>query len=300
LKICTARNGSAPIELLKDQEGSKMQKLFITILLLCLQGCAVIIKESNIILHDDKLVALTQLQLEEINGFQPGIKAQALSLKRSDGTRASGLWIKQSGATNVVIYFSGNSMRINQVYDKLLPELLSLGTDLIWLDHRGVGGSEGKANLKNLLQDGLHTYNYVAANSNQEIIIHGLSLGSFIAGHIAVNRPVAALILEGSVTNAKDWVDQNMPWYSKPFISVTMDDNIAKAGNESVVKTYSGPLFILVGENDKTTPAALNQRLYDLSISKNKQIYIAKDRRHGNAITSPEAKSQLSKFIQAL
>ena len=69
-----------------------------------------------------------------------------------------------------------------------MPELLSLNTDIVWLDHRGTGSSEGIPNMKNLFSDGLETFDYVKANSDKKIIIHGMSLGSFIAGNIATNK----------------------------------------------------------------------------------------------------------------
>lgn len=270
------------------------------LLAIILQSCTVIVTEKNIIMHDDMLSILSQADIANIKNMKNSIDVSKLSLKRSDGTTAKGLWIRQQHSNAVIIYFSGNAVRISKDYSKLLPELLSLNTDIVWLDHRGTGSSEGIPNMKNLFSDGLETFDYVKANSDKKIIIHGMSLGSFIAGNIATNKKINALIIEGSATTTNDWIDELIPWYAKLVSSITIDDNIKSAGNEQVVKQYSGPLFILVGEEDKVTPANLNQKLYDLSVSENKHIFIAKQLQHGNAITSSAAKKAIRQFIKSL
>lgn len=287
------------IGLFNIRENMKKTILFLTILVI--QACSVSVKESNFIVNDNKKTILTPAQLTEINEMKAGIQTSVLTINHPDGIKTKGFWIKQSKSTSVIIYFGGNSMRINDVYKEMLPELLSLNTDIVWLDHRGLGGSEGKANLNNLMQDGLDTYKYVTQNTNNKVIVYGLSLGSFIAGNIAKNNnSVAGLILEASSTNVSEWVDKAVPWYIKPLSTINIEEKLKSVGNDDVVKNYKGPLFILVGEDDKVTPVELNQALFTASISLNKQIFIAKERKHGNAITSPEGKRKLLTFIRQL
>lgn len=270
------------------------------LLILFTQSCAVSIKESSFILHDEKVSSLNKEQLLAIDQMKSGVSTSHLTITHQDNVNTHGLWIKQKDSTAIIIYFSGNSMRINETYQKILPELLTLNSDIVWLDHRGLGVSEGEATLENLLQDGLDTFEYVASKSDKKIILHGLSLGSFVAGNIAINKEASALILEASATNASDWVDEIMPWYAKMFTRISIDEKFNIAGNENVVQQYKKPLFILVGENDEVTPVILNQKLFDLSISQNKEFFIAKNARHGNALLNKDAKAALKSFIDKI
>jgi len=274
-----------------------INKLFILFLIIAVQSCAINVSEKNIILQDDKLSLLSEQDITKIGALKGDIKVEPLSLTRSDNTKAKGLWIKQKNSDAVIIYFSGNSMRIKKHYETFLPQLLALNTDIVWLDHRGIGGSEGQPTMENLSSDGLETFNFVTKQTNKKIIIHGLSLGSFIAGNIAINEKIDGLILEASATNTNDWINGLVPWYAKIFYSINVIEKLRGAGNEKIVQQYSGPLFVFVGEEDKVTPALLSQKLYDKSISLNKKLHIAKKLKHGNALKSEEVKGLLREFI---
>lgn len=271
----------------------------ILVLALLAQACTFAVKESMFIMHDEQAQPLDEAVLTEIRGMRKGLQVERLSLTRPDGAVAHGLWLHQPGAEHVLIYFGGNAMRIAGSY-RVLRHLLALGTDVVWLDHRGLGASTGEADLASLLRDGLHTYDYVAARTDRPVVLHGLSLGSFIAGHVAVNRPAAGLILEASATNAADWARMLTPWYAKPFVTLDIEPKLQGAGNASVVQRYPGPLFILVGEDDETTPVALNRALYEQAVSAEKHFFVAENRGHGGALAAGEAKRRLRDFIRSL
>jgi len=251
-------------------------------------------------MKDEQQSLLNEKDLLEISLLKKGLTVESLTLSRTDNKKAKGLWIKQANSTAVVVYFSGNSMRIKEDYPKILPHLLSLNADIVWLDHRGIGSSEGTPTMENLYLDGIETYSYVSENTDKKIILYGLSLGSFIAGNVTNHKNISGLILEASATNTNDWIDGLVPWYVKAISSINIEEQLKNAGNEKVVQEYANPLFILVGENDQITPAELSQKLHKLSISKEKMIYVAKGLKHGNALKSNEAKTLLREFISAI
>ncbi|WKE65859.1 alpha/beta hydrolase [Gallaecimonas kandeliae] len=277
-----------------------MKKLLPILALCLLQGCAAHIKESNFIVNDKEPKLLSSQQLAQLEGLRPGLKVEKLDLKRDDGKEARGIWVHQAGSRQVLLYFSGNNMRLAEEADKVLPKLLTLGTDLVWVDHRGLGGSEGPGTLAALMRDADQTYDYVAAHSQKPVVLYGLSLGSFIAGQLALDRPSQGLVLESSATNVDDWVDEVMPWYFKPFTDVKVAASLKGAGNEKVVERYKGPLLVLVGDQDKTTPPELARKLYAESASSQKQLVIAKGRRHGNALADDQALAKVRDFVAAL
>lgn len=275
-------------------------KLTIVFLALLLQACAVQVGERNIILQDEQVVTLSTIDIDAMKALKPGLDVTHLKLKRNDGATADGVWIKQPDSKAVVIYFSGNAMRIKEDYNSLLPELLKLKTDVVWLDHRGTGGSDGDSSVDTLFEDGLQTFDYVTSRTDKKIVVHGMSLGSFVAGSIATEKTVDGLILEGSATNTDDWLDASLPWYMKVFASVSIEGKLKTAGNSQVVQQYSGPIFIIIGADDKVTPPNLSEKLYQQSISTDKHILVVKGRRHGDVLRDGGAITALKGFIEGL
>ena len=117
------------------------------------------------------------------------------------------------------------------------------------------------------------------------VVIHGHSLGSMIAGYLASQRNVDALVLEGSVTNVEQMTAARIPWFAKPFVSVEFSEEIKQVDNLKALQVYQAPLLIITGEKDTQTPPELAKSLYQHAKSQQKQIYIAKGKHHSNALT---------------
>jgi fermentation-respiration switch protein FrsA (DUF1100 family) len=98
------------------------------------------------------------------------------------------------------------------------------------------------------------------------LVVHGHSLGSFFAGHVAANRAAAGVVLESSATTTEDWVEAGIPGAARLFIrKVEIDPNLRGRGNLGVVPRIDEPLLLLVGAKDGTTPPSLSQGLYAAS-----------------------------------
>jgi pimeloyl-ACP methyl ester carboxylesterase len=87
-------------------------------------------------------------------------------------------------------------------------------------------------------------------------------------------------VLEGSATNAEEWAASRIPWYAKPFIKVTIADNLKTFDNLDVVKNHKAPLLVLVGEKDARTPKVLSKRLFQNSVSQVRVLHIFEDGLH--------------------
>ncbi|MBQ4832076.1 alpha/beta hydrolase [Pseudoalteromonas sp. MMG010] len=254
----------------------------LVMLLLSQTACTTInLKESHFIRPDKNinLSALTQIN--------HSAQIIPVDIKAHDGAILRGTFISIDNAKATVIYFGGNEFTIHRHGAEPAEILLGLQVNVLMVDHRGYGQSEGIPTIKNIKQDALSIYDFASQNktiSNTPIILHGHSLGSMIAGYTATKRPISALVLEGSVTNVSNMMSELIPWYAKPFVTVTYSDELTAINNLTVVKQYQAPLLIMTGENDKQTPSSLAKILYTNSNSKQKQLYIAKNKHHGNAL----------------
>lgn len=88
-------------------------------------------------------------------------------------------------AKGVVLYFHGNAGALDKwglVADNFAP----LGYDVLIMDYRTYGKSQGKLSEQNLFNDAQLAYNYLRKNFGaRDIVIYGRSIGTGIATHLA-------------------------------------------------------------------------------------------------------------------
>jgi len=205
----------------------------------------------------------------------------------------------QSIAT--VLYLGGNGFVLSKNYDYVLAVYGEQPVDLVIFDHRGYGGSTGTASLDAIISDGLSTYDHVramASTSGKPLIVHGQSLGSFVAGDIASQRVLSALILESSATTAEEWVQgfvDNSPWVRKGVVESTLKGK----GNARVMATLNEPLLIVVGKNDTTTRPAMSESLFKQAglPASSKELIVVAGAGHNDAAKSAAFNGAFSRLL---
>jgi pimeloyl-ACP methyl ester carboxylesterase len=172
------------------------------------------------------------------------------------------------------------------------------------VDHRGYGLSEGVPTIGAMEQDSLAAFDYLRAleGPGRRVVVHGQSLGSFVAGHVAANRPTAGVVLESSATTAEQWSDARIPGLARPFLRVRIDENLQGRGNLANMARIDEPLLLLVGSRDKTTPPQLSQGLYAASplAPGRKTLQLVNGAGHTDVMTKPQALAAYRAFLDTL
>lgn len=234
-----------------------------------------------------------------------GIDQRRLAIAASEGAKLNAVWLTQPNAAPTVLYFPGNLYRISVRGATTASRLLPLGVDLLIVDHRGSGASSGSPNLPRLENDALTVYDYAVNSLNipaNQLVVHGHSLGSFMAGHVAAHRPVAGLVLEGSATTTEEWVRLSVPWYGKPFVRVTIAEGLRGKGNRSVVENSRTPLLVLSGKRDPEAPWKLSRRLFEAAATpaRDKHLVVVKKAGHMDVLDWPEAIDAYRAFLGSI
>ena len=136
------------------------------------------------------------------------------------------------------------------------------------LDHRGYGQSDGTSSVDSLKADALAVFDAVAAEVGAErVIVHGHSLGSFLASHIGAERQAGAIVLENSATTTGAYVRSRYGLYPilRPFVRFQIGDALAAEGSLDPVRRITEPLLILAGADDARIPAWMSRDLYAAS-----------------------------------
>ncbi|GGP96661.1 alpha/beta hydrolase [Shewanella ulleungensis] len=267
-----------------------------------ISGCTVRLTEASFIAHDKAPVAFNTEFTQALQQAMPNNAITPLSLEASDHAKLNGFFIDNPNSNTTLVFYQGNGMKIQPHCLADLTALSALNTDILVMDRRGIGASEGKPKIQNIISDAQQQLDYLQQHFQPEkIILHGYSLGSFIAADLAKNNQIDALVLHGSATNADDWVDEKTPWYMAPFMTLEIPQDFRNIDNKQVVaQSYSGPLLVIAGENDDEVPPALSEKLFAASKSANKQFIMVPKVGHQGMLEDVTTMQQYQAFITAL
>jgi uncharacterized protein len=180
-------------------------------------------------------------------------------------------------------------------------------------EYPGYGQRPGPQSLERLKHESLLLYDAIAADTasyTRCVIVHGHSLGSFLAAHVAAHRPVCGLVLQSSATNPRDWMKtffrpSRFRWWARPaypFLRVSIDPALEAEDNEARVRMSSAPLLVLVGSRDDVTPPAMSRRLWEASPTAEslKRLVELPGADHENVLRHPGFAAAYSEFTAAV
>lgn len=247
-------------------------------------------------------------EVKEDHFFHPGpprntpiANAEAIDLTTADGVHLAGARVAAPDADLDILYFGGNVSRIDDYGPALAHSLAPVRANLYLFDYRGYGRSGGTPTIESAKSDALAIYDYVRNRAAQRpVIVHGFSLGSFMAGHVASQRTVDALVLESTAPDVQRWATNSVPFLAKPFVRLKIAPALLAESNERIVRNYGGPLMVVTGSKDRVTPPAFANALLAASASTNKRIVIAQGADHGEAMMKPDAVRAYVAFLDSI
>ncbi len=283
-------------------------RFFMLMLLVCgLSACkSIVVKDLDLIRPDNltgyktkavfdqeklqKILPSAQLKDEQIVVAQAGVEPVTIK-----GVRAV-----LPEAKTTVLYFGGNLTHVDENAPILAKLSAVCPANFTTFDYRGYGRTNGQPDALLLKEDALRIYDFVRASTSGKLLVYGYSLGGFMASHIAANRSIDGLVLEGSATTPAQVVDAQIPWYFKPFVNVTISDNLKTIDNLAATSQYKGKILVITGGKDTTMPAYLGQQLYDNSPSQEKQYVFVENGTHSNLTNDARVKAQYCELLNKL
>jgi fermentation-respiration switch protein FrsA (DUF1100 family) len=206
---------------------------------------------------------------------QYGLQAEDLDVPASDGTRLRGWWLRGRGKT-ALLYFHGNGGNISHRLDRSRTLVDALGLDIVLVDYRGYGLSEGRPSEQGLSADGEAIYEAARARGfpPERILFFGESLGCAVAIETALRKPARALVLEAPFLSIRRMARAVMP-FVPPFLIRTRFDNEAKIGRIAAPKLIAG------SDTDDVVPFSQTRRLFELA-REPKAFHIVAGAAHNN------------------
>lgn len=192
-----------------------------------------------------------------------GLEYEDVDLTASDGTKLHGWHVPGDGRITL-LWFHGNAGNISHRVDNIMLLNRTLGVNIMIIDYRGYGRSEGSPSEKGLYTDAEAAIEFLVSERNvdpeNELVLFGRSLGAAVAVEMAVRHRARALILESGFTSVKD-----MAHRAYPFLPMGLLINMVEARYDTIskIRNVDYPVMVLHGDQDEIVPFELGLELFE-------------------------------------
>ena len=178
----------------------------------------------------------------------------------------------------IVLHLHGNAGHIGHRAYRLAAYRRQ-GWGALMLEYRGFGGNPGSPSETGLLTDAraglasLRSMGFAA----ERILLWGESLGTGLAVRLAVEQPVAAVLLEAPYTSIADMARRRYPFL--PVNWLLLD----RFELSPVIGDVRAPVLVMHGARDRIIPLSMGRAVY-VAAPEPKQLWIAPEAGHVDLI----------------
>jgi pimeloyl-ACP methyl ester carboxylesterase len=203
------------------------------------------------------------------------LRVRSLQIQVDEGIAVSARLHRANLDGPTILFFHGNG-EIAADYDGISPLYTNLGINLLVVDYRGYGSSDGQPRASHLLTDAVTTYNKVDSILVENelrakpLFVMGRSLGSAAAIEIArhADGGIAGLIIESGFA------------YTLPLLTTLGlrmglkggDEAREGFGNLEKIAQVHVPTLIIHGQDDWLIPVNNGRALYEHSGATEKRL----------------------------
>ena len=188
-----------------------------------------------------------------------GLPLEEVWLAVTDGVTVFGWFVNAGSTAPVILWCHGNAGNVSHRLGNI-RQLHQRGISVFIFDYRGYGRSTGVPSEPGFYQDALACYDYLIHQrriSGKTMIIFGRSLGSGVAGEVAVQRDSAGLIVEGAFPSIQAMSDHH--YFGLPARWVMdVEFNLMQK-----VQALKVPLLVIHGDRDSVVPMFLGKQVFD-------------------------------------
>lgn len=267
-----------------------MKYLTIFILIFSISACSVTVKEDMIASPSKDINSQNLKTLSKVYS--------TVELTAKDGSKLFALQKYNSDIKTTLVVFHGNALNLTlQPWFGVLNTLSELNINILAIDYRGYGESEGKASFTHMKEDAQSTLNIVS--SDQNVYVYGLSLGSVMAAEVMTDKRVKGVIIEGGITNQNEMIDL---FKSKKTFGSLFNVELDKSLNFDIPKSIQShqiPLLVIHGNQDDNIPVSMGETIFTASNHSNSRLFLVDNGGHCDtfAVDKDEYLERLNTFI---
>ncbi len=236
-----------------------------------------------------------------------GLAHEDLAITTADGVRLHGWWLPAQGAARgSVLHLHGNAANVSN-HLPLVAWLPPAGFNVLMVDYRGFGASEGAPTLDGVVEDGLAALRHLRSRSDvdpQRLIVFGQSLGGATALRVLARDAggVRLAIIDSAFASyrgvARDAAVGSI--VLAPFAPLARLLPDAASDPVTAASQLRLPLLFVHGTADQVIPPKHSERLH-AAASEPKRLIAAPGARHMEALMRRDVQAQvLAAMLEAL
>ncbi|WP_411895870.1 alpha/beta hydrolase [Winogradskyella sp. A2] len=185
---------------------------------------------------------------------------EELFLKPEEDALINAIHFKAENPKGVILYFHGNAGDLSR-WSKITEYFVEKNYDVLVMDYRTYGKSQGKLSEEALYKDAQFCYDYLLKGYAQnEITLYGRSLGTGMASYLAMKNQPKQLILETPYYSILDVAKHRFPIF--PVKSLLR----YHFPNYKYLLKVNCPISIIHGTSDNVVPYESGKKLSELSV----------------------------------
>ncbi|MFB4161625.1 alpha/beta hydrolase [Geomicrobium sp. JSM 1781026] len=236
--------------------------------------------QEQIIFHPTAVDEAQTARLEAADGVEEMI------VQTPDGTLLHG-WFVGDSKQDMILYYGGNAENVSNKaaeVNERWPE-----RNVVLMNYRGYGASEGTPGEEELFSDALYVYDEVAENAEQ-ITVMGRSLGTAVAAYVADNRDVDRAIF---VTPFDRLASVGAAQF--PFLPVDLLLRHPFDTKEHL-QDVSAPMLMIVAGDDEVVPFERSRALYESQDTA--EWIVIGEHGHNTIHTDPTYWDRIERFLE--
>lgn len=188
---------------------------------------------------------------------------ERITLTMQNGTTLGGWYLppengprRPSPPYAALLWFYGNGETIGAIWP-VLRAFRPPHAALLVVDYPGYGANEGAASEAGIYEAGELAYAALAARpevDTNRIYVYGRSMGSTVATRTAAAHPVAGLVLESPLTNAREMTRGAYRIFPKFLVRLGLD-------NLTTIRRVQCPVLVFHGTADLLVPPEMGRRV---------------------------------------
>jgi hypothetical protein len=227
-----------------------------------------------------------------------GLPVEDVWLRTADGVKLHAWWIPAAGAEFTFVAFHGNAANIANRAD-VYAFLRGVPVNVLAVEYRGYGRSEGSPDEPGLYRDAEAAYDYLVRERGiapKKIVAFGQSLGTAVAADLAARREVGGVVLEAPFPSGAAVARRVYPFL--PGLGAVVRSKFATAEKLAAVRA---PVLVVHCVRDPVIPFSLGEQTFQ-SAREPKELFPVAGYCHEEAsLVAPDAyRAKLREFLSRL
>jgi hypothetical protein len=188
-----------------------------------------------------------------------GLDLEDVWLTTRDNLRLNAWYLANPASSKALVWFHGNAENIGHG-SWHLKFYSRLGVNVLALDYRGYGRSEGSPDEAGVYRDADAAYDFLVENRRirpENLVLFGHSLGGAVAIDLASRRKCGALIVESSFTSGRDMARRMFRLPLMEYVPKSRFDSLAKMAR------VKAPVLVVHGTADPVIPFSMSRKLFE-------------------------------------